>query len=169
VEGRARCLPLAERLAGYRPTAIVASREPKATETATLVAAHLGLPHETAAGLEENDRSGFVYVSAAQYEATLAAFFARREERVLGRESAAEAEQRFTAAIHRVLGTRPEGTLLVVAHGTVITLFVARAAGIEPFPFWRRLGLPSFVALSLPDLRLIEVVETILGKPPADP
>jgi broad specificity phosphatase PhoE len=34
-----RCLLLAKRLAGYRPQTIVASAEPKAVETAQLVAA----------------------------------------------------------------------------------------------------------------------------------
>ena len=40
--GRARCLPLAEQIAAYRPVAIAASAEPKATETAQIVAAPRG-------------------------------------------------------------------------------------------------------------------------------
>ncbi len=50
---------------------------------------------------------------------------------------------------------------MVVAHGTVITLFVARRAGLEPFPFWKRLGLPAFVALSLPDYAVQSVSDHI--------
>lgn len=49
----------------------------------------------------------------------------------------------------------------MVAHGTVIALAVARAAGVAPFPLWRRLGLPSVVLLSRPGLALVEVVESI--------
>src|SRR5262249_3623750 len=126
----ARCAPLAEQLAGYQPAAIVASPEPKATETAALVAGQLGLPCEVMDGLEENDRSGFAYVSAEQYALTLAAFFAHPEERVLGCETAAQAERRFTRAIDEVLRAHRAGSLVVVAHGTVMSLFVARHAGI---------------------------------------
>jgi hypothetical protein len=48
-----------------------------------------------------------------------------------------------------------------VAHDTVISLYVARIAGLEPAVLWKRLGLPSFVVLSLPDLELVEVAESL--------
>jgi broad specificity phosphatase PhoE len=160
-EGRRRCGPLAEQLAIYQPAALVASREPKATETAALIGKRIGLPYETAEGLEENDRTGFSYLSPAQYEATLTDFFARPEERVVGRETARAAEERFTRAIEAVHGRLPGGNLVVVAHGTVITLFVARHTGIDPFPFWQRLGLPSFVVLAYPDYQVTAVTESI--------
>jgi broad specificity phosphatase PhoE len=162
-EGRRRCGPLAEQLATYRPATVVASREPKATETAALVAQRLGLPYETVAGLEENDRTGFTYTSAAQYEAALAAFFARPTERVVGGGTARAAEERFTRAIEAVLRSSAGGNVIVVAHGTVISLFVARHTGIEPFPFWRSLSLPSFVVHSLPDYRVLAVRGSIAG------
>jgi hypothetical protein len=40
-------------------------------------------------------------------------------------------------------------------------LFIARAAGLDPVPFWKSLGLPAFAVLSLPDLRLLEVIENV--------
>jgi broad specificity phosphatase PhoE len=49
----------------------------------------------------------------------------------------------------------------VVTHGTVMTLFVTRAAGLEAFPFWKRLGLPAFVVLSWPGFGLLDVVEGV--------
>jgi broad specificity phosphatase PhoE len=52
---------------------------------------------------------------------------------------------------------RPEGDLVVVSHGTVVALFVAAATGVEPYAFWNRLGLPSFVVLSLPGLEIARV------------
>jgi len=52
-------------------------------------------------------------------------------------------------------------TVAVVAHGTVISLFVSRRCELEPFNLWRRLGLPALVILSRPDLALIQVVESI--------
>ena len=43
-------------------------------------------------------------------------------------------------------------------YGTVITLFVAAHAKIDPFAFWKRLGLPSFVVMGVPRLDVVEVV-----------
>jgi hypothetical protein len=44
----------------------------------------------------------------------------------------------------------------------VIALYVAARAGVDPLPLWRRLGLPSFVVLSLPDMTLVEIVDQIV-------
>ena len=43
-------------------------------------------------------------------------------------------------------------------YGTVITLFVATHTKIEPFAFWKGLGLPSFVVMGVPQLDVVEVV-----------
>ena len=48
--------------------------------------------------------------------------------------------------------------VMLVAHGTVITLFVAVHAKIEPFAFWKRLGLPSFVVMGGTGLEVVEVI-----------
>ena len=42
-----------------------------------------------------------------------------------------------------------------------MSLFAAQHAGIAPLPFWKRLGMPAIVVLSLPELRLLEVIERI--------
>jgi broad specificity phosphatase PhoE len=149
--GRARCIPLAERLAAYRAAVVVASPEPKATETGQIVAARLDLPMEVIAGLHENDRTGLGWLGSAELEATIARFFAQPERRSMGNETADEAHARFAAAVGAVCARHPYETIVVVAHGTVITLFISRLTGQEPFPLWKRLGLPSFIVLSLPD------------------
>lgn len=150
-EGRRRCRPLAERLAHYRPTIITSSSEPKALETAQLVAAHLGVPYRVAEGLHEHDRENVGFLDRQEFDAAVAHFFAHPDELVLGRETAAQAQRRFATAVGSVLAQNGDGDSVVVAHGTVIALFVASRAGIAPFPVWRRLDLPSFVELSLPD------------------
>jgi broad specificity phosphatase PhoE len=162
VAGRRSSLALAERLAAYQPSAIVASREPKANETAQIVAQRLGLHHTTAEGLHEHDRSNVGWSSAAEFAAAVEQFFAHPSALVFGRETADQAGERFTRAVDQAITAHPIGNLVVVAHGTVITLFVAARAGVEPLPLWRRLGLPSFVALSLLDLVLVEIVEQIV-------
>jgi len=159
-EGRRRCEPLADRLAAYRPDRVIVSLEPKATATGRIVAQRLGLLFETALDLHEHDRSNVGFLSAEQFEAAVAEFFARPGELVLGRETADEAHARFARAVAGILSLHAGETLVVVAHGTVISLFVARAAGLDPYALWKRLGLPSFIALSTPHLSLQEVVHS---------
>jgi 2,3-bisphosphoglycerate-dependent phosphoglycerate mutase len=163
-EGRRRCGPLAARLAPYQLSAVVASEEPKAAETAALVAARLGLPLETVPGLHEHLRTNVGWLGAAAFEDAVARCFARPDELVFGQETANQARDRFMAAIGRVLERHPAGSVAVVAHGTVISLFVAARAGLDPFALWRRLGLPAVVVLSRPDLALLTVVEKIDGE-----
>jgi broad specificity phosphatase PhoE len=87
--------------------------------------------------------------------------FERPDELIFGRETAHEAHERFAGAVERTLERFPEGNLAIVTHGTVLTLFVARATGIEPASFWKRLGLPAFAVMTLPERTLLEVVENV--------
>ena len=159
--GRVRCHALADRLREYPLDRIVTSAEPKAIETGQIVADRFGLTIEMAEGLHEHDRSNVSLLDAAQFEASVAEFFARPHQLVLGRETADEARARFAKAVHRVLTSHPNESLAIVAHGTVITLLVSRAAGIEPFPLWKRLGLPSFIVLAWPSLDVRHIVDHI--------
>jgi broad specificity phosphatase PhoE len=161
-EGRRRNAVLAERLAAYQPAAVVASREPKAMETGYTVASILNTPFTTAESLHEHDRSDIVWLGTDDFEAAVARFFAHPTELVFGRETADQACERFTAAVDAAIAVHPSGNLVIVAHGTVIALLVAARAGVEPLPLWRRLGLPSFVVLELPDMAIVEVVEQII-------
>ena len=165
-EGRRRCTPLARRLATYGPAAIVASVEPKAAETAQLVAAHLAIPCEEAVGLHEHERDDIGWLPTREaFEAAVAGLFARPGDFVLGRETGAAARDRFARAVAATLARHPGDNLVIVAHGTVISLFVAQATDTDPFALWRRLqrlGMPSLAVLSLPDSRL-ETVDGIVA------
>jgi len=157
--GRRRCVALAARLAAYAPDAIVTSRERKAGETGALVAAQLGLPSAVADGLHEHLREHVGWLPNPMFEQAAAAFFTRPDEQVFGEETAGQASARFNAAVQNVLAAHPGQNVAIVAHGTVITLFVAQHTGIAPLPFWKRLGMPAIVVLSLPDLGLLEVID----------
>jgi broad specificity phosphatase PhoE len=159
--GREGTKLLADRLAPYIPTAVAASMEPKATETAAIVAAHLGISMTTHEGLHENDRTGLGWLGAAELDARIARFFAEPGTLVMGTETADQAHARFATAVNALCAAHAAETIAVVAHGTVITLYVSRSTGTEPFPFWKRLGLPSFVILSRPALAIREVVESV--------
>ena len=96
----------------------------------------------------------------------MADFFARPVCLVLGSETGADAHARFATALDRVIETYPRGNLAVVTHGTVISLFVSKATGTDPLSFWQRLQLPALVVLSLPEFRLLDVEEEVLGEGP---
>lgn len=157
--GRQRCVALAERLAAYAPDVIVTSRERKADETGALVAAQLGLPAMAADGLHEHLREHVGWLPNPAFEQAVTAFFTRPDDLVFGEETAGQAGARFDTAVRDVLAAHPGQTVAVVSHGTVITLFVAQHAGIAPLPFWKSLGMPAMVVFSLPDLRLLEVID----------
>lgn len=161
-EGRALSARLGTRLAGEGIVRFVASAEPKARETAEIMSGALGVPCEVADGLHEQEREGTpFFATPADFDAVMRDFFARPAERVFGEETADEAHARYAAALERVIaGSGDDGSLAVVSHGTVMALFIARHNRIDPFPLWRSLGLPSSAVLSLPELRLLDVIQT---------
>jgi broad specificity phosphatase PhoE len=153
-EGRFRCKLLADKIHSYSPEVVMSSIEPKAQETAQLVADQLGLSLQTVEGLHEHKRNKVKWLGKAQFELEVARFFKYPEQLVMGEETANQAYERFAAAVTSLIETYTGKNIVVAAHGTVITLFVARKVGIEPFPFWQQLGLPALVVLSLPEMTL---------------
>ena len=149
---------------GYHPDVVISSVEPKAYQTARVLVGLLDeptLPWETMEGLHEHDRSEAGFLSKDEFEKRVAEFFAKPEQKVFGAESADEAHDRFARAIHAALAKHGERTMIVVAHGTVISLFVSRLARIDPFPLWKSLDLPSYIVLSLPDFSLLKIVNSV--------
>lgn len=161
-EGRRRCKILAAKLAGHKPCLIVTSLESKALETGQLVASMLELPQAAAAGIHEHERRSVAFCAdEAKFQASVVRMLEQPGQPVFGDETGDQAHQRFSQAIDSVIERYPQGNLAVVTHGTVLSLFVSRAVRIEPIPLWKRLGLPSFVALQLPDSGLLEIVESV--------
>jgi broad specificity phosphatase PhoE len=139
-EGRRRCGPLAERIAAYRPDVLVSSPEPKARETAELIAGPLGLDVQFHEGLRETARRTVGWLTRAQIELGIKALFDRPDEIVYGEETASAALARFEAAVAGL----PERAV-VVTHGAVLSLYVAARTGRDPFELWRSLKLPDVV------------------------
>ena len=160
--GRLRSEKLAEKLRAYRPDLIISSLEPKAVETGRIIAAILGTPFETAQDLHEHDRSSnSSYTTQARFERQVAQFFKNPDKLIFGRETANEAYFRYKTALASLIDNFSGDTLAVVSHGTVMALFIAHANKFDPFPFWKQLGLPSFVVLSLPEFGLLTDIENI--------
>ena len=154
-EGVARCRPLANQLATFEPDRIIASVEPKASQTAAEIASHLGMEWTTAAGLHEHDRTGEPFTSQEEFVQRVTNFFNGPNELVLGRETAVQAQTRFVTAVQRLVAQYPGETLLIITHGTVMTLFTSYFNPIAPIPFWQNLQMPDYRLYSLPDFHLI--------------
>jgi broad specificity phosphatase PhoE len=161
-EGVAGAGALAERLihGGYAPSKVVASLEPKATETGSIIAKRLRLPFATVEGLHEQDRRAVGFLGADQFAARMRDVFAHPEDVVFGSESAFAALARFAKAVDAEV-RKETGDVVIVSHGTVMSLFVASRARVDASELWSELGLPSYVTLELPSYRIIEIVPTI--------
>lgn len=161
-EGRGRAERLARQLDELAPRAIAASPEPKALATASILAARHQLPIEVVDDLREHDRRQTGYLGDQAFQDAVIASLRRPDELVFGEETASAARRRFTTALTGLLAATPPGrTLTVVTHGAVLALYVAAVTGVEVVALWRRLGLPSYVVLSRPDLALVEIIDTI--------
>lgn len=161
-EGRRRCGRLAELLSAHHPVAIVTSTEPKAIETGQIIGERLGIPVGAAPNLHEHERPRADLDTVEHFQAKVARLLEHPGEPVFGVETGDEAHERFEAAVDDAMKQHPAGNLAIVSHGTVMTLFVARVAGIDPVPFWKELGLPAFIVLSHPELALLEVVASVV-------
>jgi broad specificity phosphatase PhoE len=151
---------VAKRLSGYSPSKVASSVEPKARETGAIIAEELGAPFATALGLHEHDRRTVGFLGTDEFAARMRDLFARPDTIAFGNEPAAAALTRFAAAVDRVVEGQT-GDVVIVSHGTVIALFVAERAQVDAAELWRSLGLPSYVALDLPDYRISQMVATM--------
>jgi len=146
-EGRRRCDWLADELETKGVLRLYSSLEPKALETAALVAVRIGLTVAPWLNLHENDRTGFGFQELDELRQRLHEFFERPGQLTIGNETADGAFERFAEAIAEILSRSQGRNSAIVTHGTVLSLFVARHNAIRPFDLWERLGMPSYVAL----------------------
>ena len=157
-EGRSQCAALADRLRPHATTLIFSSDEPKAVETAELLAKHLNVPHQPAPGLHEHDRSDVPQMRTGEFISAMAHFFQHPTQKVLGLESAHRCATRFNNAVHALKERHPADTLAVVTHGTVLALHLADLTDQDPFQLWRRMQLPSYAVI---DGNAVEIIHRI--------
>jgi broad specificity phosphatase PhoE len=154
-EGRLRAQLLSERMRSYPVEAVFSSVEPKAVETAQIIAAACDVELQVVEGLQEHDRSNVPYLARPEFESAVQQFFRQPDTLVFGRETADQAYERFSDAITSLLEKYKNQEIVIVAHGTVISLFVSRLTGTSAFLLWEKLGLPSFVVIDIDAARLI--------------
>lgn len=160
--GRTLTRQLAPQLIPYRLNRIVTSTEPKAVETGQILADELGLSWQTAVNLHEHDRQGTPYFARHEdFVTAVSRFFTQPDKLVLGQETAVQARDRFVTAVTRLLTAYPQENLAIVAHGTVITLYLCHTnPDIDPMAFWQKLTLPAAFILSLPQKTLKHSLKT---------
>lgn len=158
--GRSTTHQLAHRLKPYQPDCIITSEELKAQATGTALADVLHLPTKAVPGLQEHDRRGAPFLeSKADFETAVANFFAHPDELVFGRETAVQATARFTQAVNREIEANRDATLAIVAHGTVLTLFICQHnPELSPWQFWQSLTMPCAFILTLPEMKLMHSI-----------
>ena len=104
-------------------------------------------PRETLESSRKASKNGVTTVTSQPFKA---------------KNSAAAALQRFDVAVRQRVGPPFEHNVVVIAHGTVISLFVASVnPSIDAFALWRRLRCPSYVILDQQSLAFREVVEEV--------
>ena len=120
--GRSRAEAFAANPALCGVSAIWASAERKATETAECISAALGLEFQTDLRLGENDRSATGFLAPEVFEAAADAFFADPDVSFRGWERAVDAQARIIEAVRGIVAAHKGGDLAIVSHGAVGTL-----------------------------------------------
>ncbi len=118
--GRARAGRLAELLKEYLPEVIISSKEPKARETAEIIAGIRQIKVHIADDLYEHDRSNVPYLTHSELQASIHEFFQKPSELVFGKETADQAHARIYRSVHSILNEHRNKTVIIVTHGTVI-------------------------------------------------
>jgi len=167
--GRSTTQHLAHQLKPYQPNRIITSEEAKAQATGAALAEVLNLPAQAVPGLQEHDRQGVPFFeNKVDFETAVTTFFTHPNELVFGRETAVQATTRFAQAVNRELEANPNETVTIVAHGTVLTLFICQHnPDLSLRQFWQSLTMPCAFVLALPELKLTR--SFLMNDPRIDP
>ena len=140
-----------------KPESVVSSKEPKAIATAQALALALEIPHRNMLGLHEHLRyTTPFYEDPADFQAEMRRLFNHPSECVSGEESADAVRERFSNALNAVMAVNSQSCVAVVTHGTVRSLYVAHANGLDPAELWRRQKLLDVVSINWPDGKLCQ-------------
>lgn len=162
VEGMEASHRLAERLRPIGIDLVVSSVEPKAVETARIVAADLDLAYQTGHDLHEHRRGSTGYLDDALFQASVRRMFDEPGQLVFGDETADAAGTRFGTGVEALRRAHRGKRLCIVAHGTVIALHLERAYGVDGWSTWQALsGLPSYVVVDRSTRAIVDLVRAV--------
>lgn len=149
---------LAKELIAFQSEAIVSSLEPKARQTAEIIAEECRLTAQTVEGLHEHDRSHVPYLPKGEFQTLVKEFFSKPDSLVFGSETAMQALDRFETTVRSFMHASRANGVIFVSHGTVIGLFVASVTGCDGYQLWQKLELPSCVVLDLESKSIVEEI-----------
>jgi broad specificity phosphatase PhoE len=154
-QGEIEALHVAKQLRAYEPFGLVSSPEPKARSTAELIAAQSGTRNRVVDNLREIDRRILPIMEPAGHREMNRSIFSEPDRAILGSESANAALARYQSAIQTEIDRCESAHLVVVSHGTVMALLVARHNAVDAFRFWVDLQCGDAVTLTVPLFRLV--------------
>ncbi|WP_087001912.1 histidine phosphatase family protein [Rhizobium sullae] len=156
--GEAAAIKLAKYLSGFSVKKILSSPEKKAHQTATLIADRLGLPILIDPDLREHGRSKVGYIARADFDAGITRLLENPHQLIFGDESADAVFNRMDQAVARArMPQAGSGDLMVVSHGTAISIYAARVLRVDPPAFWRSLSMPTAIVLNGNEMTAINV------------
>jgi len=141
---REDCVLLAHALPKDVAPTVYTSPEPKAAETAAVIALRLGLQTTRDARLSEVDRPP---VWDEDYRSMVLRYLESGEQP--GWEPVASVRARFSAAVDEALAADPKGDVIVSNHGIALSLYAASITAIDLREFWRQLTFPDAWRLDL--------------------
>lgn len=133
------CVLLAHALPDELAPTVYSSDEPKAQQTAAVIALRRGLATAVDPGFGEVDRS----VSGWLDDHRAAALRYLETGEAPGWEPRTQVVRRFSDAVVRAMDQPGEGDVVVATHGQAMSLFLDSRSRIEIGRFWEALTLPD--------------------------
>lgn len=163
IEGEVSAKIAAEHFLDQKVEYIFTSDEPKAKDTALIVASNLKMQINVVPGLGEINIAPREILSNDEHRNQNLSAFKSPKERVLGAESAEEALERFTTAMDKILAaTNPSDNLLIVAHGMVISLYLGQGNFADSAEVWPKLDCLSCVEIDRLDFPVSKKIKSIV-------
>ncbi|MFC4403924.1 histidine phosphatase family protein [Gracilibacillus xinjiangensis] len=159
-EGIDKARIIAKKLSGYCFGKLYTSMEPKAIETAKIIADHTNSSYEKIADVHEHLRTSNRKVfTGDEWLAIMQQLFTKQDRFIFGDETAGAAKSRFDEAIKKLIKTHTSNEdILLVTHGTVMSLFLSLYNHLDGFEIWCSLGMPAYVELTVSDYQIQNIV-----------
>jgi len=155
-EGATQTLEFCERISHYELNKIYTSPEPKALETAAIMAEKYNVPLEKIDQLRDVDRNPQGYVRKSDYDISIRNFFTNPASMILGDETADDCYYRLKSVVDYLMSNDNCGNIVAVSHGLILSVFLSRVLKIGAFKIFNQLVLPSLIVLSIPDLKFVK-------------
>lgn len=161
-EGKKLCKFLAEQLRAYAISCIYTSKETKAYLTGKIVADALNIPCKKMSNLEETHRKTVPYYDNVQeFKAAIKNAMRNPDELLFGEETFTDARKRLATQIDSLLAQHSKETLAIVSHATVLSVYLGHIWKRDPVEIWDAMAMPAYIVLSLPDKKLLKIVNRL--------